>query len=179
MPIIEQYKNIIKDTFKRNNCRAGDIIPMRTFRFGVMQSLNGVQRGEFIDTIEELINQRLLSYENNGAGLDVLRLTEDGYNALYCDPDEVSIAKKIMKVFSDQHLDVGQVVTFRFIRMSFLPTLNPKEQDAFVDVCNKLIMAHWINYQHNNNGLECLMLLDSGADYLYKGHGNIEHVING
>lgn len=176
MAVRQEYVEAVKDAFLEINARVGHVMPMRNFRFGIMRDMSRDEQKDFVDTLNDLIIQGYLTYENDRPGLDVLRLTDKGYNELYPEPDKVDIAKKIMAVFEQQHVGEDQIVMFHYFRFNFLPTLNPKEQDSFVDVCNKLIDAHWIEYQEESP--ECIRLLQSGANYLYKKTGNIECIIN-
>lgn len=165
------------DTFEQNNCRPGHVIPMRNFRFGMMTRMTHEEQGDFIDSVNNLIEDGQITYDNKRPGLDALRLTQRGYDIIYPPANKVEVAEKLMDMFRKQHIEAGQIITFRYINFNFFSKLNPKEQDVFEEVCNKLIYAQWIEYK--KDGLECLKLLKRGFDYIYKQQGDLKSVVNG
>lgn len=76
------YKEIVFDAFRRTNSRAGHMLFMRTFRMGAMRRMNPVEQQEFIDTLNAMIAAGLITYESGNSGMDLLRLTDAGYNEL-------------------------------------------------------------------------------------------------
>lgn len=177
MAVKEEYKEIVLNKFVQNNCREGHVITIRDLRFSVMINMTKEEQNDFIDSINSLIQDGLITYEADRPGMEVLRLTQNGYDKIYPPANKVNVAKKIMDIFKNQHIEVGQVVTFRYIDFNFFSKLNPKEQDVFEEVCNKLIAAQWIEYK--NKGIECLMLLQRGYDFIYHQQGDLNFVMNG
>lgn len=53
----QTYKSIVWDAFRRTNSRAGHILFMRTFRMGVMRRMNPEEQREFVDTLNDMIQQ--------------------------------------------------------------------------------------------------------------------------
>lgn len=103
MAVREEYRRIVMDTFHQSNSRPGHVMPMRNFRFGVMRDMTREQQDDFIDSINSLIQDGYITYADGRPGLDVLRLTQSGYDVLYDTPDRLAIAEKIMEQFREQH----------------------------------------------------------------------------
>lgn len=53
----QTYKSIVWDAFRRTNSRVGHILFMRTFRMGVMRRMNPEEQREFVDTLNDMIQQ--------------------------------------------------------------------------------------------------------------------------
>ncbi|MFN8238585.1 MAG: toll/interleukin-1 receptor domain-containing protein [Chitinophagales bacterium] len=68
------------------NCKKGEIVPMRTFRFGLLTKLNPKEKEIFSTVINGLIFTGYITYEPDG--LECIRLTEQGYDYIY-DDDKV------------------------------------------------------------------------------------------
>lgn len=164
----DEYKKIVWEAFRRTNSRPGHILFMRTFRFGVMRNMNPVEEKEFIDTINQMIGEELITYESGNGGMDLLRLTEKGYDQLYECQKDSQIAELIMNEFRKGNYRVNQIIPMRNFNFNFIPRLNPKEQDRFVDVVNKLIDYGFISYEDaTQNHLVGLVLQQAGFDYIY------------
>ena len=175
----KDYKEIVWNVFRQINARPNHIVYMRTFRFGVMRNMNHVEQEAFINSINDMINQGLVTYEE-GQGFDLLRLTEKGYDELYfCRPD-YQIAECLMDKFRKNDYKVGEIIPMRNINMQFIPSLNPKEQDRFEVIANKLIDAGYILYEDGRTkAISGLVLCDNGYDYIYKGNlDNIKTIFN-
>jgi len=78
-----EIAELIFDPFRQTNCRAGHIVMMRTFRFGVELKLNPIERDMYYCVLTGLINLNYVTYEDRN--LECLRLTEKGYNYIYDD----------------------------------------------------------------------------------------------
>lgn len=166
----KDYKEIVFDAFRRTNSRAGHILYMRTFRMGAMRRMNPVEQQEFINAVNRMIGEGLITYEPGDGGMDLIRLTEDGYEKLYlCKPD-YEIAEMVMNEFRIMNCRVGHIIPMRNFNFSFIPRLNPKEQDRFVDVVNVLINKGFITYDDgkNDNPIEGLILQEAGFNYIYE-----------
>lgn len=84
----ETYKSIVWDAFRRTNSRAGHILLIRTFRMGDMCRMNPDEQCNFINTLSDMIAQRLISNDSGDGGMYLIRLTDAGYEELYdCRPD--------------------------------------------------------------------------------------------
>lgn len=166
----EDYKEIVWDAFRRTNSRPGHIIFMRTFRFGVMQKMNHDEGKQFIDTINQMIGEGLITYEPGSGGMDLLRLTDEGYKELYKNSKEnFEIAELLMFEFKRSNMKVGHLLPMRNINHTFIPRLNPVEQDRFVSVVNTLIEKSYISYDDGKQKpVEGLILQQNGYDFIYK-----------
>lgn len=78
-----EIAELIFDPFRQTNCRAGHIVMMRTFRFGIELKLNPIERDMYYCVLTGLINLNYVTYEDRN--LECLRLTEKGYNYIYDD----------------------------------------------------------------------------------------------
>lgn len=78
-----QIAELIFDAFRQTNCRAGHVVMMRTFRFGVELKLNPIEKDMYFCVLTGLINLNYVLYENQN--IECLRLTEKGYNYIYDD----------------------------------------------------------------------------------------------
>lgn len=164
----QDYKEIVYNAFRQTNSRANHILYMRTFRFGVMRNMNPVEQEVFLNTINEMIQEGLVSYEGKESGLDFLRLTEAGFEELYdCRPD-YDIAESLMDLFRKNKYNVDQIIPMRNINLQFLPNLNPKEQDRFEIVANTLIDAGFIYYEDGKEKpIAGFILKEQGFQYIY------------
>jgi hypothetical protein len=137
---------------------------------GVMRRMNPEEQREFVDALNAMISEGLISYESGDSGMDLIRLTEAGYSELYtCKPD-CEIAEMVMKEFSRFNCKVGHIVPMRNFNFNFIPRLNPKEQDRFADVVNTLIDNGYITYEDgkHDSRIEGLILQERGYNYLYR-----------
>lgn len=163
------YKEIVYDAFRRTKSRAGHILFMRTFRMGAMRRMNPVEQQKFIDTLNAMISEGLITYESGDGGMDLLRLTDAGYNELYQCKADYEIAEMLMNEFSRNNYKVGEIIPMRNINFNFIPRLNPKEQDRFAGVVNTLIDNGFIIYDDgkHDNPIEGLILQEGGYNYIY------------
>lgn len=72
----------------------------------------------------------------------------------------------IMHQFEEQNRRDNEIITMRFWRFTFIPNLNPIEQDMFYGCVNELIDEGKITYE--KDGLECLRLTQKGYDVIYE-----------
>lgn len=166
----QELRDYILDQFRKTNSRAGHILYMRTFRFGIMRRLNPEEQKLFVDAANELIFERLISFEQSGGGMDFLRLTELGYQALYAGQTRTDreLRDLLMNMFRDQNCKVGEIIPIRSITFNLMNTLNPMEQDRMDDVTNQLIADQFITYEDGRQGgLPCIRLQQRGYDYIY------------
>lgn len=170
----QDYREIVWDAFRRINARAGHVVPMRTFRFGVMRQMNPVEQEQFVAEINAMIGEGLITYEDGSTGLEVLRLTDTGFAQLYHSKADYQIAEDLMDLFRRSNYRVGEIIPMRNITMQFIPSLNPVEQDRFEYVANKLIDAGFITYEDGKNRpIAGLVLQQPGFDYIYKNSVNL------
>ena len=80
----------------------------------------------------------------------------------------------IMQQFENQNCKPNHVIPMRFWRNAFLDSLNPKEQDMFVDAVNELIQDGKIIYERED--LECLRLTEIGYSDLYQHAKSIQEI---
>lgn len=135
-----------------------------------MRRMNPVEQQKFIDTLNTMISEGLITYESGDGGMDLLRLTDAGYNELYQCKADYEIAEMLMNEFSRNNYKVGEIIPMRNINMQFIPSLNPVEQDRFEHVANTLIDAGFITYEDGKSKpIPGLILQQRGYDYIY-GH---------
>lgn len=170
----QDYREIVWDAFRRINARAGHVVPMRTFRFGVMRQMSPVEQEQFVAEINAMIGEGLIAYEDGSTGLEVLRLTDTGFSQLYHSKADYLIAEDLMDLFRRSNYRVGEIIPMRNITMQFIPSLNPVEQDRFEYVANKLIDAGFITYEDGKTKpIAGLVLQQPGFDYIYKNSVNL------
>lgn len=176
----EQYKEIVWDAFRRTNSRAGHILFMRTFKFGAMRNMNPEEQKGFIDTLNDMIALGLINYESGDGGMDLLRLTEKGYEELYDCRSDAEIANLLLNEFKKSNYRVGEIIPIRNFNFNFIPRLNPKEQDRFVEVANTLILNGYISYEDGKQKpIEGLVLQQAGYNYIYGvSHSHLEDLFN-
>lgn len=85
------------------------------------------------------------------------------------------IAEIIFDEFRKTNSRAGHIVMFRGFRLNILPNLNPKEQELFLDVTNKLIDYNYIVYEDGQQtGIECFRLTEKGYEYIYDDSATLE-----
>lgn len=157
---IQEAKEIVLGKFASTNSRANHVLPMRTLRFGVMQRLTRADQEIFVNGINSLIEEGLITYESpSDGGLEVLRLTEIGYDQLYQAKGIETLKSDIMTVFRRKNINPNEIILMRYFIQSFIPTLNPKDQDHFTAACNELIAEGKLRYENGSTGLKCLRLI--------------------
>lgn len=162
---VEDYKKKIMTYFKDANARPNYVIYMRSLLYGAFRPSLSEDMETFTKAVNELISEGKVTYDNSNPGLDVLRLTNKGYDSIFPhEVDDNDLRVKIMSLFKDCR--PNEVVTMRKIRFSFLPTLNPKEQDHFPAVCNQLIREEIL--KHKVSPLECLVLTHKGYEEIHR-----------
>lgn len=165
----QEYREIVWDAFRQINARVGHVVPMKTYRFGVMQQMNPVEQEDFISVINSMIADGLVTYENANTGLETLRLTEKGFSQLYHSREDYQIADALMQMFAHSNYKVGEIIPMRNIKIHFISNLNPIEQDRFEHVVNTLIDAGFITYEDGRNKpIHGLILQQCGFDYIYR-----------
>lgn len=172
------YKEIVWDAFRSINARSGHVFLMRNFRTGVMRQMNPVQQKEFIDELNEMINEELITYEDGETGPEAVRLTEKGFDLLYNNSrSDVGLAEALMDLFRRSNYRVGEIIPMRNINMQFIPSLNPVEQDRFEYVVKKLIDAKFITYEDGKTkAIQGLVLEENGYGYIYSQKPNINDI---
>lgn len=78
---------------------------------------------------------------------------------------KTELKQAIMHVFEQQNRRANEIIPMRYWRFTFLRSLNPKEQDMFVECVNELIDEGKIMYEKDT--FECLRLTQEGYDGLY------------
>ena len=157
---INEAKQIVMSKFASTNSRANHVLPMRTLRFTVMQNLNREDQEIFVNGINELIQEGMITNEPPQNGLEVLRLTEQGYESLYQPKCRDALKREIMSVFHQRNINPNEVIPMRYFIHNFIPRLNPKDQDQFTAACNELIDEGKLEYHNGKDGgIECLRLI--------------------
>lgn len=157
---IDEARQIVMSKFASTNSRANHVLPMRTLRFTVMQNLNREDQEIFVNGINELIQEGMITYEPPQNGLEVLRLTKQGYNELYQARSREALKRDIMSVFRQQNINPGQVLPMRYFIHNYVPSLNPKDQDQFTAACNELIEEGKLQFHDGaDGGLNCFRLI--------------------
>ena len=76
------------------------------------------------------------------------------------------LKQEILHVFENRNCRPNDIIMMRYWRFTFLPRLNPKEQDLFTSAVNDLIDEGKLIYE--KGPLECLRLTEHGYDELYQ-----------
>lgn len=164
----QDYREIVWEAFRSTKARPGHILFMRTFKFGAMRNMNPEEQKRFIETLNDMIDLGLISYESGDGGMDLLRLTERGYEELYDCRSNAEIAKLLLNEFKKNNYKVGEIIPMRNFNFNFIPRLNPKEQDRFVEVANTLIANGYVSYEDGKQKpIEGLVLQQAGYNYIY------------
>jgi len=77
----EQIGKLVMDAFEKQHSKSGHIVMMRNINHSILQKLNPVEVNLFVDAVNNLINQGLITYEQEP--MECLRLTDKGYKELY------------------------------------------------------------------------------------------------
>lgn len=164
----DRFKKIVWDAFRNAKARPGHFLFMRAFKFGAMRNMNPEEQKRFMDTLNDMIDSRLIAYESGDEGMDLLRLTEQGYEELYNCRSDAEIAKLLLNEFKKGNHRVNEIIPMRQFNFNFIPRLNPKEQDRFVEVANTLILNGYISYEDGKQKpIEGLVLQQAGYNYIY------------
>ncbi len=91
----EQIQELVFDQFRDANCRAGQIIMMRSVNLLIYQKLNPKEQDIFSDSVNELIEKGYIIYQSNGP--ECLRLTEKGYERIYDDNFQEEISQPLIQ----------------------------------------------------------------------------------
>lgn len=159
----DELKLRIMQEFEKGNRKVNEIIPWKTFQFGLFAQLNP-QEQLIALAINELIDEGKITYHKEG--LKCLRLTQAGFDGLYKNSaTKEQMEEQIMDLFRRSNCRVGDCVPFRNIRFNLINNLNPKEQFIIVDAMNSLIDKHYIKYV--DSPLEALVLQQHGYEYIY------------
>ncbi len=161
-------KDLIMQMFESCNCKAGNIVPMRTIRQNILRNLNPKDQERAIDEINSLIDSGYIIYESGSNGLESLRLTEVGFKELYKNSKTVTeIERIILSKFEEIHSKPGDILLFRTLNHTVFSKFNPIEKDLIEDAINHLINIGYITYEGEKSGLECIRLTDLGYSILY------------
>lgn len=76
------------------------------------------------------------------------------------------LKQAILHAFEKHNCMANEIVPMRYWRFTFLPKLNPKEQELFAPAVNELIDEGKIIYE--KEPLECLRLTEAGYEVLYE-----------
>ncbi|MFZ4863967.1 hypothetical protein ACL9RF_17480 [Sphingobacterium sp. Mn56C] len=77
----EQIGKLVMNAFEKQHSKSGHIVMMRNINHNILQKLNPVEGNLFADAINSLIEQGLITYEQEP--VECLRLTYKGYEQLY------------------------------------------------------------------------------------------------
>lgn len=80
----------------------------------------------------------------------------------------------IMHQFEQQNLKTNEVIPMNFWNHSFLRTLNPREEDLFIECVNELQDEGKLIYE--SEGIGCLRLTQSGMDDLYINSKSVQDI---
>ena len=69
--------------FDLQNVGLGIFIMMRTFRTKVREQLNPKEQSKVVETVNTLIDDGYITYEDGTQGIESLRLTDKGYDYIY------------------------------------------------------------------------------------------------
>lgn len=98
-----QIAELIFDKFRASNCKAGQIVMMRSIHFGLMDKLNPKEKEIFFDVFNGLIFTGYYTYEKGSP--ECIRLTEKGYDYIYDDSLVAEISQKPWVIPSVENQD--------------------------------------------------------------------------
>ena len=87
-----EIAELIFDKFRVSNCRAGQIVMMKTIRFTVLDKLNPKEKDLFFIVFNGLIFTGYFTYEKDSP--ECVKLTEKGYDYIYDDEKVNEMLKK-------------------------------------------------------------------------------------
>ena len=76
------------------------------------------------------------------------------------------LKREILNVFESRNSRPNDIIMMRYWRFTFLPKLNPRDQDLFTPAVNELIDEGKLIYEKES--LECLRLTERGYEELYQ-----------
>lgn len=76
------------------------------------------------------------------------------------------LKQEILHVYESKNCRPNDIIMMRTWELSFLPRLNPKEQDLFIPAVNELIDEGKLIYEEGAVG--CLRLTERGYEELYQ-----------
>lgn len=162
---VADCKKRIMAYFRDSNARPNYVLYMKSLLYGAFRPNSLEDMEIFTKAVNELIKEGKVIYDNSNPGLDVLRLTINGYNSIFPkEVDDNELKAKIISLF--KNCRPNEIVSMRKIRFSFLPTLNPKEQDHFPMVCNELIREGLL--KHKTDNIDRLELTPKGYEEIHK-----------
>jgi len=160
---------IIMRRFAETNSKPNHVIDQRWIYHNLLNTLNPKEQELLNPAIDDLVKEKLITIEERAGG-QCLVLTEKGYDLIY-PIDEQQVIGKIQNVilseFRKTNSRVNHVIQERWISMSLMPSLNPKEQELVEKSVNELIEKEQISFE-NRNGMNCLVLQQKGFDLIYK-----------
>ena len=163
-----EIKKYVLDLFKKQNSRPGHILFVRDLRYGIMSKQNKEENEIFIEELNKMIREGVLSYERGFGGMDSLRLTRKGYDELYDCRKEHEIAASFMQMYKKTNLDNKNFLMIQTINIKFIPTLNPKEKELFLEIIKTLINKEFVYLNNSTPSEKGYYLSEKGSRYLEK-----------
>jgi len=161
--------SLIMNRFKETNSKVNHVIDQRWIMHGLYSKLNPKEQELLNPAIGDLINSDLISMDERAGG-QCLVLTEKGFDFIYpIDEQQVisNIQRTILGEFKRTNSRVNHIIQDRWISMTLVPSLNPKEQNLVEKAINELIENELISYE-NRNGMNCMVLQQKGFDTIYE-----------
>lgn len=159
----------IMTRFAETNSKPNHVIDQRWINQSLLRNLNPKEQDLLNPAIDDLINEGLITIDERTGG-QCLVLTEKGFDFIYIiDEKETidSIQSTIFEQFRKTNSRVNHIIQTKWILLSLIPTLNPKEQQFVEKSINDLIENGFILFD-NKNGMDCLVLTQKGFDEIYK-----------
>lgn len=158
----------ILDRFAELNSKVGHIIDERWINHVFLPTLNPKEQAIINDAIQELVRDGLVTTDNR-TGAFCLVLTQNGYDRIYQVDNGTSInniKNLIMQHFEETNSKPSHIIQERWITQTLVPSLNPKERELVNPAIQQLIDNGYITFE-NKNGMNCLVLTQTGYDTLY------------
>lgn len=163
-----KIREYVLGLFKEQKSRPGHILFMRDLRYIIMAKQTEEENKIFIEELNKMIRDGVLSYERGFGGMDSLRLTQKGYNELYDCRKEYEIAISFMQMYKNKKLRNREILMSQTINIEFIPTLNPKEKDLFLQILETLLNKNFISFDNHTPSAKGFCLLEKGFRYLEK-----------
>lgn len=154
--------------FKETNSKVNHVIDQRWLIHGLLNKLNPKEQELLNPAIGDLVDSNLISIDERAGG-QCLVLTQTGFDFIYpIDEQQVigKIQRAILEQFRKTNSRVNHVIQIKWISMTLIPSLNPKEQELVDKAINDIIDQELISFE-NRSGMDCLVLQQKGFDLIY------------
>lgn len=162
----EDIAKEIMNQFAKENSKPNHVIQLRWITQVLIPRLNPKEQLLVNPAINDLVNDGLVTVEERSG--QCLVLTEKGFDLIYpIDENRAieNIGKMIMQRFVETKSKVNHVIDSRWINLTLLKRLNPKET-ALVEKAITQLVEEGLITTEDRHGF-CLVLTQKGFDSIY------------